>query len=270
MDCREVRELSDSFLGEELQTETNHAILHHVERCPVCRAEIDGRRQLRIALRAAFERSPDLRPRPEFIAGLAAIQSRAAAPRAYRSEAVKWLAIAATLVLTTVAGYRVFEARLLADPLQRAVVGDHRFCALGLTTNGQEATGITSLHEAVSQYEPGFRVFEEVPADEIPTSDGPARVVNRHSCVYDGRRFAHLILQYHGTPVSLIATRGAAPASVGAAAGHVSTARASNLTVLSFHASGYSVFVVGALPASELSALGNALAGDVVRALAKS
>ncbi|HTI37379.1 MAG TPA: zf-HC2 domain-containing protein [Vicinamibacterales bacterium] len=265
MECREVRELSDSFLGGELQTETNHAILHHVERCPACRAEIDGRRQLRLALRTAFERSADLRPRPEFIAGLVRIETGTAAPRASRRGGMKWLAIAATLALTTVGGYRFFEARLIA-----AAVGDHRFCALGLTTDGQEATGITSLPEAVRQYEPGFRVFEEVPADEIPTSGGPARVLNRHSCVYGGRRFAHLILQYRGIPVSVIATRGAAPVSLGAVAGHVSTARADNLTVMSFHASGYSVFVVGALTPSDLSALANAVSGDVVRALAKS
>ena len=139
-----------------------------------------------------------------------------------------------------------------------------------MTTNGQEATGITSLPEAVAQYEPGFKVFENVPADEIPTSGGTARVVNRHSCVYGGRRFAHLILQYRGTPVSVIGARGVAPAAIAAGAGHITTARANDLTVMSFHASGYSVFVVGALPQAELGALVDALSGDVVRALAKS
>ena len=40
MECRDVREMADSFLGEELLTETNHEILRHLETCPVCRAEL--------------------------------------------------------------------------------------------------------------------------------------------------------------------------------------------------------------------------------------
>ena len=47
MNCRDVREVADSFLGEELLTETNHEILRHLENCPTCRTEIDARRRLR-------------------------------------------------------------------------------------------------------------------------------------------------------------------------------------------------------------------------------
>jgi putative zinc finger protein len=47
MNCRDVRELADSFLSEELLTETNHDILRHVESCVSCRNEIATRRQLR-------------------------------------------------------------------------------------------------------------------------------------------------------------------------------------------------------------------------------
>ena len=46
MECRDVREMADSFLGEELLTETNHEILRHLDTCPVCRADLAGRRAL--------------------------------------------------------------------------------------------------------------------------------------------------------------------------------------------------------------------------------
>ena len=55
MNCRDVREIADSFLCEELLTETNHEILRHLDTCPSCRTEIDARRRLRGALRDAFQ-----------------------------------------------------------------------------------------------------------------------------------------------------------------------------------------------------------------------
>ncbi len=70
MECRDVREMADSFLGEELLTETNHEILRHLDTCPVCRADLAGRRALREGVQRAFHRAPDLGPSPEFIAQL--------------------------------------------------------------------------------------------------------------------------------------------------------------------------------------------------------
>ena len=40
MNCRDVREVADSFLCEELLTETNHEILRHLDTCPSCRTEL--------------------------------------------------------------------------------------------------------------------------------------------------------------------------------------------------------------------------------------
>jgi len=40
MDCRDVRDLADSFLAEELLMETNLEMLQHLERCPSCRGEL--------------------------------------------------------------------------------------------------------------------------------------------------------------------------------------------------------------------------------------
>ena len=66
MNCHDVRDVADSFLSEELLTETNHEILRHLETCPSCRSEIDARRRLRGALRSAFNRAPELQPGAEF------------------------------------------------------------------------------------------------------------------------------------------------------------------------------------------------------------
>ena len=80
MQCRDVRELADSFLSEQLLVETNHELLRHLETCPDCRADIAGRRAIRDRLRGAFARAEDLRPRPELTAELLATL-RPASPR---------------------------------------------------------------------------------------------------------------------------------------------------------------------------------------------
>ena len=81
MQCRDVRELADSFLSEQLLVETNHELLRHLETCPDCRADIAGRRAMRDGLRAAFSRAEDLRPRPEFATELLATLRPSAAMR---------------------------------------------------------------------------------------------------------------------------------------------------------------------------------------------
>jgi anti-sigma factor RsiW len=59
MQCRDVRELADSFLSEQLLVETNHELLRHLETCPDCRADIAVRRAIRDRLRAAFAQAGD-------------------------------------------------------------------------------------------------------------------------------------------------------------------------------------------------------------------
>ena len=135
MECRDVRELADSFLGEELLTETNHEILRHLETCPVCRADLDTRRALRDGMRAGLSATqPDLRPSPEFIAGLRTTLQNAAyqAPARRGIRMQGWWALAATVLLAVTVGvvYGGREWVAATGALARAAVGDHLNCAL--------------------------------------------------------------------------------------------------------------------------------------------
>src|SRR5262245_37612204 len=129
MNCRDVRDVADSFLSDELLTETNHEILRHLDGCPSCRAEIDGRRRLRGALHTAFARAPELQPDAEFTDRLRA-QLREAAAHQRRSSMVsgRWLALAAGLVLAAALGTAVFLSPSIpaVDTLARDAIGDHR------------------------------------------------------------------------------------------------------------------------------------------------
>src|SRR5262245_20488749 len=100
MTCRDVREVADSFLCDELLTETNHDILRHLETCGPCRTEIDARRPLRRTLHDAFERAPDLLVRQEFIEQLRGdLREAAAHDRRSWMSSRRWFAIAACVVL---------------------------------------------------------------------------------------------------------------------------------------------------------------------------
>jgi anti-sigma factor RsiW len=267
MDCRDVRKLADSYVGEELLTETNHTILAHLAGCPGCRADIDARRELRSALRVAFERAPGLRPRPEFLDQLSRLGGTATPPGTTRSGIrTRWLAVAAAVALICGAGVWTLRTRLPIDALLRAAVGDHRNCALHFTL----AERPTSLGQAARQDDAAFGVFEQLPPARISAPGGVATVLERHSCVYQDRRFAHVVLRYRGTAVSLVAARDARVGpGIGQAGYAITGSRVDGMTVVSFGAGGHSVFLIGDLPAADLSALADVLSGDIVSALAR-
>ena len=133
MNCRGVQELADSFLGEELLTETNHEILRHLDICASCRREIDGRRRLRRSLQVAFDRAPELQPRADFAVRLREQLREATVHDGARRLALqRWLALAAGVLLAAgVAGLVLMKlSPAPVDALARDARGDHWYCAL--------------------------------------------------------------------------------------------------------------------------------------------
>lgn len=273
MECRDVREMADSFLAAELLTETNHEILRHLETCPGCREELAARRAARESVRRAFHRSPDLAPEPEFIARLHSTLRRAHRAPARRGFGIPgWWALAATVLLAVALGvaYRARNQAGEAARLARAAVGDHQNCAVKFRLSEKPI----SLVEAGSRYGSMYRVIEHVPADDVGTTVGPAHVLDRHACVYDGRRFAHVVFRYQGELVSLLVTAvdgGSTTALPASALPHISSdGRIDNTSVVSFPASGQMVFFAGNVTQSDLTKLADAVAEPLYRELTAS
>ena len=200
MNCRDVREVADSFLCEELLTETNHEILRHLETCPSCRSEIEARRRLRGALRTAFNRAPELQPSAGFADRLRDQLHQASVDRPHPwTFSGRWLALAASLVLAAgvTAAIVLNRSPAPAESLARDAIGDHRNCALKYRL----ARTPVPLEEAAQRFDSAYRVLLSAPPDDIPTPAGPARVVERHSCAYGTHRFGHVILRYRGRVV---------------------------------------------------------------------
>ena len=259
MECREVRQLAEAFVSEQLLVETTQAIVSHLEQCRACRAEVAGLRRLRAATRSAFATATDLAPHPEFVAALAT-RLQAEAGRDKRARWSGWLTMAASLLLVAGLGFGVREWSLSnLSALLHAAVGDHRFCALEFKLTEQPIT----LEEAARRFDAVNRLLESVEPSTTSLSGGPLRINERHSCVFDGHRFAHIVLSYRGQAVSLVVAKDAGiwtlPSALSVTDGFHTTA---------FRGSKHVVFIVSALSDDDVREVAAAMAGPVARALA--
>ena len=261
MNCRDVREVADSFLCDELLTETNHEILRHLDTCPSCRTEMDSRRRLRGSLHDAFDRAPELQPRAEFMNRLRD-QLREAAAHEHRSKILfrRWFALAAGVVLVAGLAATVVLNRSLApaDAIARDAIGDHRNCALKFRL---VRTPIP-LEEAAQRFDSAYRVLLSAPPDDISTPGGTARVVERHSCAYGARRFGHVVMQYRGRVVSLLVTANEGESGAAEAVDaipHLIGRPMNGLTVVSVAGPHHSILLVSDLASAELAELSRAV-----------
>ncbi len=210
MQCRDIRELADSFLSEQLLVETNHELLRHLETCPDCRVDIAGRRAIRDQLRAAFARADDLRPRPEFTVELLARlrPSQPAIEISRRSVLQSWWSLAAGIALAAGGGLfvRHSSSRSRLAMLAREASGDHLNCAVKFNL----AERPIRLEEAGRRYGAPYAALATF---EPPVVDGSLELLERHSCVYQGRRYGHVVFRYRGALTSLLVTDGMPPAA---------------------------------------------------------
>jgi hypothetical protein len=268
MNCRDVREVADSFLCEELLTETNHEILRHLDTCPLCRTDIDARRRLRGALRDAFNRAPELQPSGDFQNRLRD-QLRDVSADGVRSWPLsrRWLALAAGVVLAVGVAGVVYMKRSAApaEALARDAIGDHQNCALKYRL----VRTPVPLEEAAQRFDSTYRVLLSAPPDDVPTPDGPVRVTERHSCAYGARRFGHVIMEYHGHVVSLLMTTndGGTGNVARDAIPHLIGRPLNGLSVVSVNGTHHALLLVSDLDSAELSQLSRAVSVPLARRL---
>jgi anti-sigma factor RsiW len=207
MQCRDLRELADSFLTEQLLVETNHELVRHLETCPDCRADIASRRALRDRLRRALNTSEELRPRADFASDLAARLRPGPSVMSRRSLLQSWWTLAAGLVLAVGGGVLVRETRSRSRLalLARAASGDHQNCAVKFNL----AEHPISLEEAGRRYGAPYGALATF---NVSSADAAIQPLERHACVYQGRRFGHVVVRYQGALVSLLVTDGEPPA----------------------------------------------------------
>jgi hypothetical protein len=266
MNCRDVRDLADSFLGEELLTETNHEILWHLDTCLSCRTDIDVRRRLRSALRNAFHRAPELQPVGEFADRLRD-HLRQTARHSHRSRMVpgRWLTLAASVVLAAgvITAILINRSPAADDTLVRDAIGDHRNCALKYRLVRMPMP----LEEAAQEFDSAYRVLLTAPRDDVSTPNGPVHVLGRHSCAFGARRFGHVILQYRGRVVSLLMTANGGATGLAASADAIPHAIRDGLSIVSLNSSRHAIVLVSDLGNAELTELAQTVSLPLVQRL---
>jgi predicted anti-sigma-YlaC factor YlaD len=237
MQCRDARELLDSFLAQELLVETNHELLRHLSGCPDCKADLDTRARLRSGLKQAFARAAELQVRPEFVDEVATRLRSSALKGRGAWQAWPLLAAAASLVLVVAAGAYLLRGRVSEDAALAA--GDHQNCAVKFALTERPI----SLEEAAARYDAAYARLRTVPPDEIRTAAGTLHVAERHSCVFQNRRFGHVVLRLDQHLVSLLMTRDESAS----AAGLQQLSPVNGLSIASFHSPDHVIYIVSDL-----------------------
>jgi hypothetical protein len=217
MECREFCEIADSYLSDELTVESNHDAISHFEKCANCRDELSARRVVRAKLREAFVGSPDNQMRPEFVNDLSrrlravplvstVDRKRVARSRRYSTFAMAACLLLAVLVTSIIVRQQLsrpqIPATIVKTELAQAAVGDHRDCAIKFRLDEKPI----ELEAAGQKYDPVYIGLTNAISTEAGLVPLGAQVIEAHSCVFKGRRFAHLVLKYHGSVVSLLIT----------------------------------------------------------------
>lgn len=238
MQCKDARELLDSFLAEELLVETNHELLRHLQGCPDCKGDLDARARVRSGLKQAFARATELQVRPEFVEEMAARLRTTALTGRSRWQVAPMLAAAAALILMLAGGAYFLRGRESEIAAQAA--GDHQNCAVKFAL----AERPISLEEAAARFDPAYAALETSPPSEVVTAAGTLHVAERHSCVFANRRFGHVVLRLDRHIVSLLMTRDDAAR----AAGLQQLAPINGLSIASFRTSDHVIYIVSDLP----------------------
>lgn len=309
MQCREFREIADSYLSNELMVETNHGFIAHLEQCAECRQELKARRELRGQLREAFIKAPENQLRPEFAAGLSTQlhdyllgkhDAQLVSPRGWQSSVTRtqatWVALAACLLLAMGLGLVVVRKWLVESKapgeiavskpkpndspelnpgipvsivkteLAKSAVGDHRDCAIKFRL----AEKPIDLEVAGQKYDPVYINLTKAVLSQQGALPPDAQFVEAHSCVFEGKRFAHIVLKYHGRLVSFLVTdieptKGVQPKSVrrGAEPQVITCSEFDGYKVSCFETARHAVFIVSDLPEGDNLALARALAPSV-------
>ena len=261
MQCRDVRELLDAYLGDQLLVETTNDVVRHLETCPACRGELDGRRRLRARLQSAFAGAVDLAPTPHFLNGVDARLRIDTAPLMTRRNWLRSWGAAAAATVTAISGGLIARSaarRSRLAELARNAAGDHQNCAIKFNLSERPIP----LEEAARRYDPAFASFTTLTA---PTGlpNGAVELLERHSCVYEGRRFAHVVFRYAGHVVSLLVTGGTE--SIGSSPALLPSD--GPLQVASFSTGRHVVFVVSDLSAQDTSRFAQAIVEPVSQRL---
>jgi anti-sigma factor RsiW len=157
--------------------------------------------------------------------------------------------------------------------LGEAAAGDHRDCAVKFNL----AEDPIDLEEAGRKYDPAFINLTNVVKTRSEDLTGQFEFIESHSCVFRGRRFAHVVLKHRGHVVSLLIAEPEQYQTAAQAATPDNTrrqvtacSRSGQYQISCFETVRHAVFVVSDLSEAENLAVARAFATSIQEHLARS
>lgn len=258
MKCQDFQELIDSYLCDELLTETNHHVLRHLEHCSGCRSVFEERREFRARLRSTVKNCDDLKICEKFKADLyvrlrESTLTKETKRRVFWAGGFSWAATAAGIVLVAVFGVLMFQNpepsvsadfaavtsdRSQSEHFQSIALGDHQNCAVN--HNLKEAPVEIDISS------PQYAFINSSVLTPLKTELTNCKLIESHICKYDGLTFTHLVFEYEGKTMSVLMTdlNGARPIE----ADRLAKLSENGYQVAHFDVDNKAVFVVSDLP----------------------
>ena len=218
MKCLDFRELIDSYLCDELLTETNHEVLRHLEDCATCRGVIENRRILRSKIKSAIINSSQFQMRDEFYNSLCTQLKHASTAVVTEKKSLwtgnnYWMAFAAGLIFVVGLGFWYLQPQPensfptdVANITQEAqkisladyAVGDHQNCAIAYNLVEEPV----HIDLALAQYTD----LRQGVLNPLQNSDRKYELLESHICKYNGHKFTHIVFRHQGKTVSVLIT----------------------------------------------------------------
>lgn len=219
MKCRDFHEIVDSYLCDELLTETNHEVLRHLEACANCRGVIESRRLLRAKVKSAVINSPQFQISGVFENRLRAQLKKSAvaaeSPKnVFWMNGNSWLAMAAAVIFSVGLGFWIFQSQpaqnsstevdLIKDEkAQNAVladfaVGDHQNCAVKYNL----ADVPVEINLASNEYAD----LRQAVLTPLESAAEKYEFLESHICKFAGHDFTHIVFRHQNKTVSVLLT----------------------------------------------------------------
>lgn len=212
-------------------------------------------------------------------------QRRSSTPAASRSEVAANAERARIAVVTGHGGEQeASPAHSQESPVMRnagfelseAAAGDHRDCAIKFNL----AEHPIDLEEAGRKYDRAFIDLASVVKTRSEGLTGQVEFIEAHSCVFKGRRFAHIVLKHRGRVVSLLvagreqdetaAHAGQSAPPDDARRGVIACSLSGAFQVSCFETARHAVFVVSDLSEAENLAVARTFAPSVQEHIARA
>ncbi len=142
--------------------------------------------------------------------------------------------------------------------IKETAVGDHENCALEFRL----AEKPISLDEAAKKYRTYNKNLDKAVTASVKkafpkTANGEIELLDAHSCLYAGKRFAHIVLRYQNRTISVLVTDTDLPAAEMDA--ETDSETIAGMHAVGFRAAHHAVFVVSDLPEKDITAVAQAV-----------